>query len=71
MQVKHSDTITARTLLRSLRMIALNSEDATGEVTALLQELIRNECVNDGSRESGHETRSVDVLEDLLNVDGI
>src|SRR5690242_21770683 len=70
-QVKHSHTASARTLLRSLRMIALNSKDATGEVTALLQQLIRNECVNDGSRESGHETRSVDDIEDVLGVDGI
>ena len=34
----------------------------SSEVAELLQELIRNECVNDGSPESGHEFRSVDTL---------
>ena len=37
----------------------------TGEVTELLQQLIRNECVNDGTHESGHEMRSADLLRDL------
>src|SRR4051794_11517271 len=35
--------------------------DLTAEVTDLLQHLIRNECVNDGTTESGHEVRSVDT----------
>ena len=38
------------------------SDDPTAEVTDLLQQLIRNECVNDGTVESGDETRSVDLL---------
>ncbi len=33
-----------------------------GEVLELLQALIRNECVNDGTIESGHEHRSVSTL---------
>ena len=33
------------------------------EVTDLLQHLIRNECVNDGTATSGHEARSADLLE--------
>ena len=36
----------------------------------LLQELIRNRCVNDGSRESGHEERSVATLQDFFGVAG-
>jgi acetylornithine deacetylase/succinyl-diaminopimelate desuccinylase-like protein len=40
--------------------------DPTGEVTELLQQLIRNGCVNDGTASSGHEVRSSDVLADLL-----
>lgn len=36
----------------------------------LLQELIRNECVNDGSPESGGEVRSVATLIDYLGVEG-
>lgn len=36
--------------------------ESTGEVTELVQQLIRNRCVNDGTPESGHEARSVDTL---------
>jgi acetylornithine deacetylase/succinyl-diaminopimelate desuccinylase-like protein len=36
----------------------------------LLQELIRNQCVNDGSADSGHEFRSVGTLGDFLGVAG-
>jgi acetylornithine deacetylase/succinyl-diaminopimelate desuccinylase-like protein len=41
--------------------------DPTGEVTDLLQHLIRNACVNDGTVASGHEDRSVDVLSSYLS----
>jgi acetylornithine deacetylase/succinyl-diaminopimelate desuccinylase-like protein len=46
-------------------------EDATQEVTDLLQHLIRNACVNDGNASSGHETRSVDVLAQYLGSTGL
>lgn len=36
----------------------------------LLQELIRNACVNDGSAESGQEVRSVRTLIDFFGVEG-
>ena len=36
--------------------------DLTGSVTELLQALIRNACVNDGSDDSGGEARSADLL---------
>jgi len=36
----------------------------------LLQQLIRNECVNDGTADSGHEVRSVGTLRDFLGVEG-
>jgi acetylornithine deacetylase/succinyl-diaminopimelate desuccinylase-like protein len=36
----------------------------------LLQELIRNQCVNDGSPEGGNEARSVATLIDFLGVEG-
>ena len=45
--------------------------DPTAEVTDLLQRLIRNECVNDGTPESGHESRSADLLEDYLHAPGV
>jgi len=47
------------------------NDDPSGEVTDLLQHLIRNECVNDGTAESGHETRSVDVLTSYLEGSGL
>ena len=36
----------------------------------LLQALIRNRCVNDGTPESGHEFRSVATLSDFLGEAG-
>jgi acetylornithine deacetylase/succinyl-diaminopimelate desuccinylase-like protein len=44
--------------------------DATAETIDLLQQLIRNACVNEGTPESGHEVRSVDLLESYLKVPG-
>jgi acetylornithine deacetylase/succinyl-diaminopimelate desuccinylase-like protein len=46
-------------------------DDPTAEVTDLLQHLIRNACVNDGSVESGDEARSVDVLAQYLDAGGL
>jgi acetylornithine deacetylase/succinyl-diaminopimelate desuccinylase-like protein len=40
--------------------------DITGEATELLQHLIRNACVNDGSPDSGGESRSVETLAAFL-----
>jgi acetylornithine deacetylase/succinyl-diaminopimelate desuccinylase-like protein len=42
------------------------NDDPTAEVTDLLQQLIRNRCVNDGRVESGDELRSVDLLAGYL-----
>ena len=43
----------------------------SGEVAELLQEMIRNACVNDGSVESGHEDRNARLLESVLGVPGV
>jgi acetylornithine deacetylase/succinyl-diaminopimelate desuccinylase-like protein len=43
----------------------------TSEVTDLLQHLIRNACVNDGSAGSGHEVRSADLLQTYLEGGGL
>ncbi len=43
----------------------------TDEVTDLLQHLIRNACVNDGTEESGNEVRSADLLQTYLEGDGL
>lgn len=40
------------------------------DVTTLLQALIRNKCVNDGTVESGHEHRSVETLLEFFGVEG-
>src|SRR4051812_14803202 len=37
-------------------------DDPTAEVTDLLQNMIRNACVNDGTAGSGHEERTVELL---------
>ena len=41
------------------------------EVADLLAHLIRNECVNDGTQESGNESKSVDVLAQYLGDCGL
>ena len=45
--------------------------DRGGEVAELLQVMIRNACVNDGSPESGHEQRNAEVLRDVLEGPGL
>jgi len=45
--------------------------DPTAESTDLLQQLIRNACVNDGRVESGAEIRSVDLLQQYLGDTGL
>ncbi len=47
------------------------NQDPTGEVTELISTMIRNACVNDGSRESGGEARSVDTLQAYLEGAGL
>jgi acetylornithine deacetylase/succinyl-diaminopimelate desuccinylase-like protein len=42
-----------------------------GDTVSLLQQLIRNRCVNDGSPESGQERRNADLLYDYLEGPGI
>lgn len=42
----------------------------TSGVVELLQQLIRNACVNDGTPQSGHEYRSVETLRDYLGMAG-
>ncbi|MDB4206074.1 M20/M25/M40 family metallo-hydrolase, partial [bacterium] len=43
----------------------------TGETVELLQALIRNQCVNDGTPESGHEVRSAELLRNELEGYGV
>jgi len=45
--------------------------DVTDEVTGVLQQLIRNACVNDGSVDSGGEERSADFLRSYLEGSGL
>ncbi len=53
-----------------VRAMATDGDTLTGEVTDLLQHLIRNACVNDGTVESGREVRSVDLLAQYLGRGG-
>lgn len=50
---------------------ASERRDREGECTELLQVLIRNACVNDGTIGSGNESRSADVLADFLEGPGV
>ena len=43
----------------------------TNRSIELLQEMIRNECVNDGTIESGNESRNADVLEQVIEGSGL
>jgi acetylornithine deacetylase/succinyl-diaminopimelate desuccinylase-like protein len=43
----------------------------TGQTVELLQQLIRNQCVNDGSVASGHEVRTTGVLRTYLQGSGL
>ena len=43
----------------------------TAETVDLLQTMIRNACVNDGTRESGEETRNADTLQHFLEGAGL
>ena len=43
----------------------------TAETVELLQTLIRNRCVNDGTPSSGEETRNADVLQAVVEAPGI
>ncbi len=47
------------------------ASDLTGETVELLQTLIRNQCVNDGTAESGFETRNADVLQTYVEGSGV
>ena len=46
-------------------------EPQVHETVELLQELIRNRCVNDGTAESGHEVRNADLLRAYLEGGGL
>lgn len=43
-----------------------NETVLTNETIELLQAMIRNRCVNDGTSESGHESRNADTLQSFL-----
>jgi acetylornithine deacetylase/succinyl-diaminopimelate desuccinylase-like protein len=47
------------------------AEELQGAATELLQALIRNECVNDGTPDSGGETRNAELLASYLGSAGL
>ncbi len=53
-------------------MAAIGAHDAlTAETVELLQAMIRNRCVNDGTAASGHETRNAELLRSFLGHAGL
>jgi acetylornithine deacetylase/succinyl-diaminopimelate desuccinylase-like protein len=48
-----------------------SSDEFTGPTTELLQALIRNACVNDGTPDSGEETRNAELLAGYLTGAGL
>ncbi|MBA3803431.1 MAG: M20/M25/M40 family metallo-hydrolase [Acidimicrobiia bacterium] len=52
-------------------MTTPEADELVGPTTELLQSLIRNECVNDGTPESGYETRNADLLQTYLEGAGL
>jgi acetylornithine deacetylase/succinyl-diaminopimelate desuccinylase-like protein len=51
--------------------MAATAEELVGPTTELLQSLIRNECVNDGTPESGNEVRNAELLAGYLEGAGV
>jgi acetylornithine deacetylase/succinyl-diaminopimelate desuccinylase-like protein len=51
--------------------MAVRAQEFVGPTTELLQSLIRNECVNDGTPDSGNEIRNADLLAGYLEGVGI
>jgi acetylornithine deacetylase/succinyl-diaminopimelate desuccinylase-like protein len=49
----------------------VTTDALTGTTTELLQALIRNACVNDGTPESGEEVRNADLLQQYLEGAGL
>ncbi|HUP84508.1 MAG TPA: M20/M25/M40 family metallo-hydrolase [Acidimicrobiales bacterium] len=49
----------------------MSDDAATNETVELLQTMIRNRCVNDGTPTSGNEARNVDVLAAVLEGSGL
>ncbi|MCP4084832.1 MAG: M20/M25/M40 family metallo-hydrolase [Actinomycetia bacterium] len=47
------------------------ADELTGQTIELLQTMIRNACVNDGTPESGEEVRNSDVLQQVLDGCGL
>jgi acetylornithine deacetylase/succinyl-diaminopimelate desuccinylase-like protein len=49
----------------------ITADAAIGPTTELLQSLIRNQCVNDGTPDSGDEVRNADLLQTYLEGGGL
>lgn len=52
-------------------MVTAQIDYLTPATVELLQTLIRNRCVNDGTASSGHETRNADVLQSVIEGPGV
>src|SRR5262249_22812072 len=65
------DGIVTRQLRHANGRTAMVDSARTGETVELLQHMIRNRCVNDGTAASGQEVRNSDLLRDYLAGSGL
>src|SRR5262245_14958658 len=65
------DGIVTRQLRHANGRTAMVDSARTGETVELLQHMIRNRCVNDGTVASGQEVRNSDLLRDYLAGSGL
>ncbi|HET8533045.1 MAG TPA: peptidase M20 family protein, partial [Methylomirabilota bacterium] len=49
----------------------MSDDVLTGQTVELLQHMIRNQCVNDGTVQSGQEVRTSDLLRAYLDGSGL
>jgi len=48
-----------------------STPELTNQTVELLQSMIRNECVNEGTEDSGHEVRNADLLQTVIEGTGL
>jgi acetylornithine deacetylase/succinyl-diaminopimelate desuccinylase-like protein len=63
--------LAAGTVLTPRQLASAGMAEIVDEVTDLLQRLIRNGCVNDGTRDSGQELRNAELIADHLRGSGV
>src|SRR5207249_3346196 len=60
-----------RAPLNDAMVAPIMNDSLTAQTVELLQQMIRNQCVNDGTIESGQEVRTTDLLRTYLEGSGL